>query len=226
MSKVNNLSKSSFTFLRALEKNNNREWFAEHKPRYQSAHEEFKAFAQTLHDEMTKIDNIEQLKVYRIYRDVRFSKDKTPYKKSLSGSMARATKWLRGGYYFHVEPGNTFVAGGFWGPNTADLKRIRQNIASNAKPLRKIINAAAFKKTFGALEGEKLKTAPRGFDKDHPDVDLLRYKQFLLLHHFTNKDVLEGDFVKKVAKVFKNMRPFLNHMSEVLTTDENGVPIE
>ena len=116
---------SILKFIKDLQNNNNREWFNEHKPRYQQEIELFKSFARTLNDEMSKIDNIERYKTHRIYRDTRFSKDKTPYKNHLSGSLVRATAKLRGGYYFHIEPGNSFVAGGFWAPNSPDLKRIR-----------------------------------------------------------------------------------------------------
>ena len=105
---------------------------------------------------MNKMDEIEALKIYRIYRDSRFSKDKTPYKTHFAGGFKRATARRRGGYYFHFEPGASFLAGGFWAPSPPDLKRIRQEIEMDDQPLRKILNAAAFKKTFGTLEGKKV----------------------------------------------------------------------
>lgn len=224
--KKTSIDPSIFKFLKALKKNNNRDWFAKNKDKYLVAKENMDAFSASLMDEMSHHDEIERVKVYRIYRDVRFSKDKTPYKQSMSGYLQRSTKWLRGGYYFHIEPGNSFIGGGFWGPNKDDLKRIRQEIAADDKPLRKIIKAAKFKKYFGELRGEQLKTAPRGYEKDHPAVDLLRYKQFLLMHSFTDEQVMSDKFVKEVSKGFKAMRPFFNYMSEVLTTDANGIPIE
>jgi len=217
---------TTFKFLKALKKNNERPWFNENKAGNQKEHENFKAFADTLLDKMSHHDEIEKLRVHRIYRDVRFSKNKLPYKSHFSGGMSRASIYLRGGYYFHVEPGNSFVAGGFWAPNSKDLKRIRQEIAADDKPLRKIIKSASFKKHFGELYGETLKTAPRGFAKDHPSVDLLRYKQFLVLHHFTDQEVLSTKFAGELNKAFKAMRPFFNYMSDVLTTDENGVLIQ
>jgi len=176
---------------------------------------------------MSHQDEIAQIKLYRIYRDVRFSPNKDPYKTHFSGYIERATKWKRGGYYFQISPnGNSMAGGGFWNPEKEDLLRIRQEIANDDKPLRKIINAKAFKDTFTQLDGEQLKTAPRGFDKAHPAVDLLRYKQFLISRQFTDKEVLDGNFVKELCKVYKKMRPFFDYMSDVLTTDENGVPIE
>lgn len=216
---------SILEFIKDLQNNNNREWFNEHKPRYQKEIELFKSFARTLNDEMSKIDNIERYKTHRIYRDTRFSKDKTPYKNHLSGSLVRATAKLRGGYYFHIEPGNSFVAGGFWAPNSPDLKRIREEIALDDKPLRRIIKSASFKKMFGQLEGTTLKTAPRGFEKDHPAVDLLRHKQFVVYRKFTNKEIGDPKFINEIVITYKAMQPFFNYMSEVLTTDSNGVSL-
>ncbi|MEM9821375.1 MAG: DUF2461 domain-containing protein [Bacteroidota bacterium] len=220
------VEKSLFKFLKDLDKNNNRPWFNENKDRYLVAQQSMKAFTETLVNEMSYHDNIEGIRLHRIYRDVRFSKDKTPYKARFSGGMKRATKWLRGGYYFHIQPGNSLLAGGFWGPNSPDLKRIRQEIAADAKPLRKIIKAAKFKKYFGELQGDQVKTAPKGYAKDHPNIDLLRYKQFLLIHPFTDEEVQQKNFMKELVKGYKNMRPFFDYMSEVLTTDSNGVPID
>jgi len=219
------VSSSTLQFLTDLSENNNREWFAENKKRFEAAKVNMKAFGETLLEEMQQHDKIEKIKLYRIYRDVRFSKDKTPYKNSLSGSFTRASKWLRGGYYFHIEPNNSFIGGGFWGPNAADLKRLRQEFAADPESLRAIVHSEDFKKTFGTLGGNQLKTAPRGYTKDHPSVDLLRYKQFLASQTFTNKEVLAPDFALQLSEGFKAMRPFFDYMSEVLTTDENGVPI-
>lgn len=216
----------TFDFLRDLKANNNRDWFTEHKPRYQTAHKEFKAFANVLLDEVSHHDEIENLQLFRIYRDVRFSKDKTPYKPHFSGSMVRATKWRRGGYYFHISPGGSFAGGGFWDPNAEDLKRIRTEIDHHAEDMREVLQHPELQQYFNGLEGDQVKTAPRGFSKDHPAIDLLRYKQFLLTHPFTDEEVLAPDFAQQLSRVFQAMRPFFDYMSEVLTTDENGVPIE
>jgi len=178
---------------------------------------------------MSKHDNIEtptgKKSLFRIYRDVRFSKDKSPYKTHWAGSFKRATNKLRGGYYFHIQPGNSMVGGGFWSPNKEDLQRIRENIALDDAELRKIITGKSFTETFGILEGEKLKTCPKGFDKEHPAIDLLRYKQFIISKKFTDKEVLSKDFVFKVNDTFKKMRAFFDYMSEAVTTDSNGVSI-
>jgi uncharacterized protein (TIGR02453 family) len=223
------IKKESIDFLKALSKNNNREWFNEHKPKYEKAHENMIAFADALLVEMNKHDHIETLSgkksLYRIYKDVRFSKEKTPYNTYWSGSFKRATKHLRGGYYFHIEPGNTFIAGGFWSPSTDDLQRIRQDIDLNYDEWRKMLSQKTLVNTFGKLNGSQLTSAPRGYAKDHPAIDLLRYKQFILKHTFTDKDICSPDFVKKVNDIFRKLRPYFNYMSEVLTTDTNGVSI-
>ncbi|HET6226820.1 MAG TPA: DUF2461 domain-containing protein [Bacteroidia bacterium] len=223
------ISPSSFDFLKQLEKNNNRDWFAKHKDRYDAELAKIVIFADDLLERMNKHDQIENESgkkcLFRIYRDTRFSKDKTPYKNHWSGNFKRATKKLRGSYYFHIEPGKSFVGGGFWGPEPADLKRIRDEIAYDAAPFYKIFNSKTFKSTFGTLKGDQIQTTPKGFDPKHADIQLLRYKQFVLKREFTDKDVLAPDFVKEVNETFKRMRPFLDHMSEVLTTDVNGISL-
>lgn len=220
---------SSLNFLKAVKKNNNRDWFAKHKDEYLEELEHITAFADALLIEMNKHDSIEtpsgKKSLHRIYRDTRFSKDKTPYKTNWSGSFSRATKKLRGGYYFHIEPGNSFIGGGFWGPNPDDLKRIREEFVVNGKEFRKIMNSKSFKDNFRTMQGEQLKTAPQGFEKDHPEIDLIRYKQFLLYKGFTDKEVLSPGFVKQVSEGFRKMRPFLDYMSEALTTDLNGISL-
>ncbi len=214
-----------FQFLKELAANNNREWFAEHKPRFQELDKALKAFGKALEEEMLKHDMVEPVKIYRIYRDVRFSKNKLPYKTNRGGGFSRATALRRGSYFFNIEPNNSFVAGGFWGPNKEDLKRVRVEISADAQSLRNIIAQPIFKDTFGELVGQQLKTAPRDFPKDHPDIDLLRYKQYLVIRKFTDKEVLAKDFLQKLNQSFKNMRPFLDYMSDVLTTDENGISL-
>ena len=223
------ITKSNLEFLKTLDKNNNREWFTENKTKYQLEHENVIAFADDLLEKMNQHDHIETLNgkksLFRIYRDIRFSKNKTPYKTCWSGSFKRATANLRGGYYFHIEPENSFLGGGFWNPNPADLKRIRDEIAANDTELRSITSTKDFIDTFGVLKGDKVKTAPKGFAKDHPAIDLLRYKQFTVGKSFTDKEVLSTDFSAQASETFQKMRPFLNYMSDVLTTDINGISL-
>lgn len=217
---------SSLDYLEILKENNNRDWFNEHKDRYLKEYESIEHFAEALLQELRSHDVIEtasgKKSLHRIYRDTRFSKDKTPYKTNWSGGYKRATALRRGGYYFHIEPGNSFIAGGFWAPNTEDLKRIREDISSDPELLREIINSKQFKATFGSLQGEQLKTTPKGFDATDEAIDLLRYKQFLLVRKFTDDEVLSASFLKEADQTFQNMRPFFDYMSDVLTTDANG----
>lgn len=224
------LAKHNLTFLEDLKKNNNRDWFQANKPVYEKNHKELIAFADEVLAKLNEHDVIEtesgKKSLFRIYRDVRFSKDKSPYKTHWSGGFKRAGKLLRGGYYFHVQPGgNSMVGGGFWGPNKEDLQRIREEIATDASELREILADKTFVDTFGTLDGEQLKRAPKGFNPDHKDIDLLRYKQFIFSRSFTDKEVLAPDFTDKLDHAFQAMRPFFDFMSDVLTTDSNGVPL-
>ena len=218
-----------FSFLNDLKENNNRSWFNENKARYEEAQAEMIAFAESLLEQMGQYDELVPMtakqSLFRIYRDVRFSKNKTPYKLSLSGRMKRATEQLRGGMYYHIEPKGSFVAGGFWAPNSKDLKHIRQKLELDAAPLRAIISDKTFKQFFGELQGEKVKTAPRGFSIDHPNIEFIRMKQFLVSRSFTDEEVLSDDFLDQLVLTFRQMRPFFDYMSEVLTTDENGTPL-
>jgi uncharacterized protein (TIGR02453 family) len=223
------INKDSLNFLTDLRENNNREWFNNHKDRYLAARENITGFADTLLVEMNRHDHIEtasgKKSLFRIYKDVRFSKEKTPYNSHWSGSLKRATKKLRGGYYFRIEPGNSGLAGGFWGPVPDDIKRIRHDIDVNYREWRALLSNETLVETFGGLRGEQVSSAPRGYEKTHPAIDLLRYKQFILRHPFSDEEVLSPDFVFRVNDVFKKMRPFLDYMSEVLTTDVNGVDL-
>jgi uncharacterized protein (TIGR02453 family) len=227
MSKKVSLQQSNFDFLKLIKKNNDRDWFNKNKERYLKELQNIELFADALLAEMNKHDVIETVSgkksLHRIYRDVRFSKDKTPYNTHWGGSFKRATKARRGSYYFHLEPGNTFVAGGFWGPEPGDLKRVRDEFAYDAKTFRAILKNKNFIKTFGTLKGEQIKTTPKGFDADNEAIDLLRYKQYLLIKKFTDKETMSPDFLKTINTTFTHMRPFLDYMSEVLTTDVNGI---
>ena len=220
------ISKDAFSFLNSLAKNNNREWFTENKNKYTSAQENIISFADEVLDTMNSFDKIDtpsgKKALKRIYRDVRFSKNKAPYKQHFGLMFARATAERRGTYYVHIQPGESFIGGGFWGPEKDDLLLIRKHIAQDDSFFREVIDSAAFKKAFTSLQGEQLKTAPKGFDKEHPSIDLLRYKQFLIGRNFTDKEVLRADFPKVAAETLKAMLPFFTVMTEMLTTNLNG----
>lgn len=216
------ITKPELDFLAELHENNNREWFAENKKRFEKHQKDVKTFFTEVGEMLGKQDGIEQIQIFRIYRDVRFSKDKAPYKTHFSVHFSRTKPFLRGGYYLHIQPGGSFVGGGFWDPNPEDLNRIRKEFEMDDEEIRSIISDSTFKKYFGELEGDELKTAPKGFDKIHPAIDLIRKKQFLVTRKFTDKEVLSPNFQQEVLNTFQAMRPFFDYMSEVLRTNLNG----
>lgn len=208
-------------FLNKLQQNNNREWFVENKNSFEKAKETASDLFNAVYNELKLTDHLEPLKIYRIYRDVRFSADKTPYKNHFSMYMGRLQPNFRGGYYLHIEPGASFIGIGFFDPNKEDLLRIRKEIELDDE-LEIILNSKDIIETFGTLEGDEVKTAPKGFNKTHERIALLKKKQFLLMHKFTDKEVLNPEFYKEAANVFKKSRPFVDYMTDVLLTNLNG----
>lgn len=226
MSQTTAFSKDLLDFLKMLRQNNNRDWFNEHKKEFKSLEVDAKRSFNTLFEGLKKHDDVDRLKNFRIYRDVRFSKNKTPYKIHFSGSFYRRKPALRGSYYLHIEPDNkSFSAVGFWNPSKDDLMRIRQEFESDDEEIRSIINNNIFKEVWGNFVGEELKTAPRGFDKAHPAIDLIRKKQFLFTKSYTDQEVISPGFIENVNTSFETVRPFLDYMSSVLTTNINGEPL-
>ena len=133
---------------------------------------------------------------------------------------------MRGGYYLHIQPNNeSFIATGFWDPNKEDLLRIRKEFETDAIEIRNIIAEKSFKENWGELAGDEVKTAPKGFSKEHEAIDLIKKKQFIFTKKFTDKEVTSADFMTTVNDNFKAIRPFFNYMSDVLTTDLNGVSL-
>jgi len=210
-------------FFNKLEKNNNREWFNDHKKEFKAIESEVKKCYSTLFNMMKVHDEVDQFKMFRIYRDVRFSKNKLPYKTHFGGTYHRKKPQLRGGYYLHIAPNNeSFAATGFWEPNVADLLRIRKEFEMDDSEMRSIINSKTFKSEWGELVGDELKTAPRDFDKNHPSIDLIKKKQFIFVKKYIDSEVLADNFLESVNTSFKAIRPYFNYMSDVLTTNLNG----
>ena len=223
------IDQTTFQFLKNLAKNNDREWFNEHKDNYQRSLGNVQEFIDALIVKMNSHDHIEtpngKKALYRIYNDVRFSKDKTPYTLKFSGRLKRFKPLLRGGYYFTLKPGESRVGCGFTYPNAEDLNRIRMDIQYNYKDWNKILNGKKLKNTFGEMLGEQVKTAPKGFSKDDPAIELIRYKQFWFVRYFSDKEVLADNFLIEMDKTYRAIRPFFDYMSDVLTTDLNGEPV-
>ena len=220
------IPKSVLDFFKKLEKNNNRDWFNDNKPEFKSIEAKAKQAYSELNDLLNAHDDIEKFKMFRIYRDVRFSKNKLPYKTHFGGSFGRKKPELRGGYYLHIQPNNeSFIATGFWQPSKEDLLRIRKEFEQDDSEIRDIINNKKFKEVWGAFVGDEVKTAPKGFSKEHKAIDLIKKKQFIFTKKYTDKEVLSPNFIKDVDAAFMAIRPYFDYMSDVLTTDLNGVSL-
>ncbi len=209
------ISANLFPYLKQLAANNNREWFAAHKKTYDTEKKAFDAVIEYLIKEIGSFENLDKQTVkdcaYRIYRDVRFSADKSPYKKNFSCSFEEGGKKSgRAGYYLHIEPGNCFVAGGAWGPSKDQLAAIRQEIDYNGPQLMQILDKPEFKALFPKVEGEALKTAPKGYEKTHEYIDLLRQNQYYVLHRYSDTEVLAADFLDKFVSHCRVMKPFID----------------
>ena len=217
------IEQSTLQFLSDLRQHNDRSWFEAHRNEYQAAKENVEAFAEAVKVGLNETDVVIEHRVYRIYRDVRFSKDKTPYKDHLDGYYYRAGAERRGGYVFRIGThGASQVGGGFFGPDKDDLRRIRQELAADRQSMDAITRQPDFVACFGALQGEEVKTAPRGFSHDHPHIDWIRKKQFYALRSFSDEEVVRPDFVEQAVATFRTLRPFFDYMSAVLTTNANG----
>ncbi|WP_298954344.1 DUF2461 domain-containing protein [uncultured Nonlabens sp.] len=209
-------------FLKDLAQNNNKPWFEERKDYFKKLDSNFKDFTTSIYVDLNKNDTIEKVKNYRIYRDVRFSKDKTPFKAHRSANWLRAGKNRRGSYYMRIKPNENLIGIGFFAPEKEDLLRIRKELELDAQEMRGIISSPSFISSWGSLQGEQLKTAPRNFDKNHPDIDLIRFKAFYFMKSYTDKEVISPNFMSQILDSFNQGRTFLDYMTSVLTTDLNG----
>ncbi len=210
-------------FLKKVTKNNNREWFEANKQLYVEAQVEFLKLVEYIIKEVGKFDSevgmLEPKKcTYRIYRDIRFSKDKTPYKTHLGAFMAPGGKNSgNAGYYFHIQPGESIVAGGLWHPPKEHVAKIRQEIDYNAGELLKILGNKTFKKYYGAIEGEKLSRAPKGYPLDHPNIEFLKLKDYLVVNKFPDSEIKDASFPGQVVRKLKAMKPFLDYLNVAIS---------
>ncbi len=213
------IQKSTLDFLKKLKKNNNREWFAKNKSLYENAKNDFDVFVFELINDIAEFDdNISGLEpkdcTFRIYKDVRFSKDKTPYKTGMGASINKGgRKSQNPGYYFHFEPGSCFLAGGSYNPMPDKLLALRKKIFNNTKEFEKIIKNKDFVKLFKSIRGEKLKTVPKGFPKEHPAAEYLKYKSFIVYQGVKDEKALSKNMVDYSVKVFNAMKPFIDFLS-------------
>jgi uncharacterized protein (TIGR02453 family) len=214
--------KPTLDFLLVLRDNNNKPWFQAQRAEYEAARQAFEDFVDDFIQEFRSVEDFENLAardcVFRIYRDVRFAKDKSPYKPNMGASIAWGGKHsLRAPYYIHIEPaGNSFLAGGAYMPAPDQLAAIRRAIDRDPSRLKAVISSKPFKKHFGALSGEKLKTPPRGYPADHPEIELLKYKQFITGHALTDKDVLSPHLMAHTVEVFTTLKPLLDWLNDAV----------
>lgn len=208
------ISTKTFDFLKKLSKNNNREWFTENKNLYTESQENVVGFLEDLIKEMSGFDEelakIDAKKaLFRIYRDTRFSKDKIPYKTNFGASLGMGKGSQKGGYYLHLEPGKSFLAGGIYMPESAVLKEVRKEISLYGDEFIKIINNKDFKKHFPELDqSDQLKKIPQGFEKEDPMAEYLKLKNFIVVYNVKDEMVLDKGAAKELTKVFKLMKPF------------------
>lgn len=215
------ISKSTLEFLSKLKKNNDREWFNKNRSAYEAAKKEFEVFMQAAIDSIAGFEPI--LKgleassvIFRINRDIRFSNDKSPYKAHMGGFIVRGGRKngdKYAGYYIHIEPGASMIAGGAYVPPAPWLNAIREKIDLEPDRFTRILQQKDFRKYFGELQGEKLKKVPRGYNSDHPYAELLKHKSYLVINSVSDKDVTSGGFFEHVISTARAMKPlndFLN----------------
>ncbi len=216
------ISQSTLDFLKALKKNNNREWFEKNRGKYKLAKNDFEAFTGKMLGILKVINpKLASLEVkdcvFRIYRDVRFSKNKQPYKTNMGAYFVEGGKKSeKAGFYIQIEPGNCFIGGGCWMPQVTVLKAVRQEIDYNLKEFNSILSSRAFKTHFGSMTDYKLKTTPRGYDAGHPGIEHLRQTSFVVGTVFRDKDFTSKNITRKCGDTYKAMKPFLDFLNEAI----------
>jgi len=218
------MSTKVLEFLKDLKENNDRDWFKDNKQYYEEARTEFKSIVENLIPALAVsnplLANLEAKDtIFRIYRDVRFSKDKSPYKVGMGAIMAPGgRKSLLAGHYLHIEPGNSFLAGGSHCPPSDQLKNIRSEVYYNSPEFKEIINSVDFTKLFGEITGDKLKRPPVGFPKDFEDIELLKFKDYTIFHKIDDKVVQKPDFLISAVDILEKMNPFIGFLNRALVS--------
>jgi len=217
------LQAATVGFLQQLAKNNNKVWFDANRDMYQTAKTDFEAFTTQLIAHMCKFDaSLQDIQakdcIFRIFRDVRFGKDKTPYKPNFAAAISKnGRKFMGAGYYIHLEAGGkTMLGGGMYMPEAPQLKALRQEIDYNFKEFKGILSAKAFKKHFGEVEGEKLKNPPQGFDADNPAIEYLKMKSMIVMKKIDDSSLTGKNFTKECAEAFAAMKPFMDFLNRAL----------
>jgi len=215
--------KEILAFLKQLSSHNNRDWMQANKKEYERAKEIFKQEIDKLIKGISQFDeSVQGLEpkdcIFRINRDIRFSKDKSPYKTNFGAAMMEGGKKTSNPtYYLHVEPGKSFLAGGVYMPLPENLKKIRQEIDYNPQELKQVVESKPFKNSFGAMTGEQLKTAPKGYPKDHPNIEMLRFKSFIATRNISDHDLTDEDYMKDILGHFKVLYPFNQYFAVAMS---------
>ncbi len=213
------IEKSTLAFLKELKKHNNREWFQANRDKYEAAKSNFAGFVESVISKMqafdTTLDGLDvKQTLFRINRDIRFSKNKSPYKENFAASItAGGKKIARAGYYLHLEPGAHFLGGGWYMPDANNLNAIRQEIDYNLAEFNKLLGQSGFRKTYGELDDFRLKTKPKGYEADHPAIEHLRQKSYIASTSFSNEEVLDSGFEKTVVNAFKTLHPLVTFLN-------------
>ena len=215
---------STISFLKELKKNNNKPWFDENRPKYESAKADFIQFIQKVIDTHGKKDPTINTLVakdclFRINRDIRFAKDKSPYKTNFGASINKGGKQSvsSAGYYFHLQPGQTFAGGGIWMPAPEDLRKVRQEIDYNFADFKKIIGAKKFKSVYGDLSHEaeyKLTRLPKGYEADNPAAEYLKLKSFIASIELKDAELTDKDLVRKTVNAFEALQPLIEFINQ------------
>ncbi len=221
------LTQHTLQFLVNLDQNNNREWFHANKKDYEKAKEEFEALCQEILTGLAQFqDNLLHTKVkdciFRINRDVRFSKDKSPYKKNISAGFGPNGRHSgKVDFYFHIQPNESFIGGGMWAATPQQLAKFRQEIDYNPQHLKRIIENKEFREYFNEIWGERVKNMPKGYKIDHPEIELLKYKQLFFMHKFSNDEILKESFAVEVTKACSLLKPYIDYINNLFFESEN-----
>jgi uncharacterized protein (TIGR02453 family) len=214
--------KNILDFLKSLQENNDRDWFNENRKQYESAKAEMEEVINQIIPLIKAFDpSIGAITakecMFRIFRDVRFAKDKSPYKTNFGGFISKGgRKGIHSGYYLHIQPGASFIGGGCYMPQSDPLKKIRQEILYNIEEFKGIIKQKDFIKYFDQLEGDKLKRPPKDFPADFPDIELLKFKSYVVFKSVSDKEILSKNFMEHMIDIFKAMHPLNQFLNKAL----------
>ena len=214
------ITQETFNFFKQIEENNNKVWFENNRPLYEAAKANYLEFMGDLIPKIKQIDQIveKDLKKYasRIHRDVRFSKNKSPYKNNISSLIERELDYKKCPFYIHIQPNGSFMGAGVYQPDPALLKKVRQEIDYNSSELHKIIGKQSFKDTFGKITGDSLVRPPKGYEEDNPNIELLKLKFYIVRKDFSDEEVMSPDFAGKIAEIYREALPFFEFLDNAI----------